>query len=186
MTEAQDLLAGLNEPQREAVTTTEGPVLILAGPGSGKTRVITHRIAYLVRELRVPPNEILAVTFTNKAAKEMRGRLELLVGPGAAKAMTLSTFHSICARMLRHEADFLSRFGIGPHFSIYDTHDQEKVVKHALSQIDTSDLHFEEKKPPKVGEVLERLSWSKAHLWRVDRMQEEAKGNLDVLAARVR
>jgi DNA helicase-2/ATP-dependent DNA helicase PcrA len=180
------LLDGLNVPQQKAVTTTEGPVLILAGPGSGKTRVITHRIAYLVRECGVAPSSVLAVTFTNKAAREMRGRLETLVGPGAAKAMTLSTFHSICARMLRHEADYLSRYGMDPHYSIYDVADQERVVKQALTLVDASDLHFEEKKPPRPGELLDRISWSKSQLWSDDRTREEATTDLERLAARVR
>src|SRR5215471_1841215 len=97
MLEQKDLLAGLNEPQRSAVTTTQGPLLILAGPGSGKTRVITYRIAYLVQQAKISPWQIIAVTFTNKAAKEMRTRLEQLLTPAQAKSLTIGTFHAICA-----------------------------------------------------------------------------------------
>src|SRR5579883_3251340 len=132
MLEQKDLLAGLNEPQRKAVTTTQGPVLILAGPGSGKTRVITHRIAYLVQHEDILPWHILAVTFTNKAAKEMRERLEKLVGISEAKEMTIGTFHAICARVLRMEADYLVPQGLNRSFVILDTDDQLSLIKRAI------------------------------------------------------
>src|SRR5438132_2293801 len=140
MLEQKDLLAGLNEPQRQAVTTTQGPVLILAGPGSGKTRVITHRIAYLVQHEHISPWRILAVTFTNKAAKEMRERLEKLVGINESKEMTIGTFHAICARTLRIEADHLAPLGLSRSFVILDTDDQATLIKQAIR-----DLNLDEK-----------------------------------------
>ena len=97
---SSDLLDGLNDAQREAVLATDGPTLIVAGAGSGKTRVLTHRVAHLVKDLGVPPTAILAITFTNKAAKEMQERLRLLVGP-VVKAMWVMTFHAACVRILR-------------------------------------------------------------------------------------
>jgi DNA helicase-2/ATP-dependent DNA helicase PcrA len=142
MLEQQDILAGLNEPQRLAVTTTEGPVLILAGPGSGKTRVITHRIAYLVQEKQVAPWRILAVTFTNKAAREMRERLERLVGVSAAKEMTIGTFHAICARVLRVESDYLLPYGLNKSFVIFDTEDQTALVRQAVKDLDLDEKQY--------------------------------------------
>jgi len=120
--EPSPLLTGLNEQQREAVLTTDGPVLILAGAGSGKTRVITHRIAHLIREKGVPSDAVLAVTFTNKAAGEMKARMEALL-PGAPLKSWISTFHSLCVRLLRREA---AAAGLSPDFVIYDEGDQLK------------------------------------------------------------
>ena len=126
--ELETLLSGLNEPQREAVTHGPGPQLILAGAGSGKTRVLTHRIAYLVATDAAKPNEILAITFTNKAASEMRDRAEMLVGR-RVRAMWMMTFHSACARMLRAEAQ---RLGYTRQFTIYDTADSRRLIKRVL------------------------------------------------------
>ena len=117
MTAESALLEGLNPIQKEAVLHTEGPVLIVAGAGSGKTRALTHRIAYLIREQGVSPYAILAITFTNKAAQEMALRVEGLLGTRIAKGMWILTFHSACARILRREHAALV---IPTHFSIYD------------------------------------------------------------------
>jgi DNA helicase-2/ATP-dependent DNA helicase PcrA len=135
---AEMLLGGLNEPQREAVTHFEGPLLILAGAGSGKTRVLAHRVAYLIRVRRVRPDEVLAITFTNKAAAEMRGRIGALVGP-MARVMWISTFHSMCARILRREAE---RLGYKSTFSIYDADDAKRLVKRCLAELDLDDKRF--------------------------------------------
>src|SRR5215471_2295142 len=118
-------LADLNPVQREAVLATEGPVLVVAGAGSGKTRVLTHRVAHLIAAHGAKPNEILAITFTNKAAGEMRSRLEGLLG-GTARAIWILTFHAACGRMLRREAP---RLGYRSNFTIYDQADQVRLVK---------------------------------------------------------
>ena len=127
-----DFLKGLNAPQREAVTHTEGPLLILAGAGSGKTRVITHRLAHIITTRHVPPSAVLAVTFTNKAAREMRARVEaLLQDTPLDSAPNVSTFHSFCVRLLRRDGDPLARLrpGFTRRFSIYDEEDQLAIVK---------------------------------------------------------
>jgi len=126
-----DILATLNPAQREAVEAIKGPVLILAGPGSGKTRVITHRVAYLVKLCGVGPHHIMAVTFTNKAAREMRERLEQLLGQ-AVEALTLGTFHAICARILRRDGKAI---GLESSFVIYDEDDQVRLMKQTLEEL---------------------------------------------------
>src|SRR5215216_4061958 len=133
-----DLLEGLNPPQRDAVVHGEGPLLILAGAGSGKTRVLTHRIAYLLRTRQARADEILAITFTNKAAQEMRERVELLVGR-ATRAMWVMTFHSACARMLRADAH---RLGYTRQFTIYDSADQRRLIKKCLDDLDIDAKRF--------------------------------------------
>jgi DNA helicase-2/ATP-dependent DNA helicase PcrA len=135
------LFADLNPTQREAVAATEGPVLVVAGAGSGKTRVLTYRIAHLLRDLRVPPQSVLAITFTNKAADEMKARVGALVG-GAVRSMWVSTFHSACVRILRREA---SRLGYRSGFSIYDDADSLRLLNLVLKDLDLDPKRF----PPK-------------------------------------
>jgi DNA helicase II / ATP-dependent DNA helicase PcrA len=137
-TSTDQLLEGLNEPQRDAVTHGEGPLLILAGAGSGKTRVLTHRIAYLLRTGQARADEILAITFTNKAAQEMRERVELLVGR-ATRAMWVMTFHSACVRMLRADAH---RLGYTRQFTIYDAADSRRLIKKCLDDLDVDTKRF--------------------------------------------
>ena len=135
------LFADLNPTQREAVAATEGPVLVVAGAGSGKTRVLTYRIAHLIRDLNVRPEAILAITFTNKAANEMKARVGALVG-GAVRSMWVSTFHSACVRILRREA---SRLGYRSGFSIYDDADSVRLLNLVLKDLDLDTKRF----PPK-------------------------------------
>jgi DNA helicase II / ATP-dependent DNA helicase PcrA len=131
-------LSALNPAQRDAVATTEGPLLVLAGAGSGKTRVLTHRIAHIVGELAVEPGRILAITFTNKAAAEMRGRLGALVGP-VARTMWVMTFHALCVRILRREADLL---GHTASFTIYDDDDRKRMIASVLAELDIDAKRF--------------------------------------------
>src|SRR5437588_3488824 len=169
----------MNEPQKQAVTTTRGPILILAGPGSGKTRVITHRIAYLVRHEQVSPWHILAVTFTNKAAKEMRERLEKLVGINESKEMMIGTFHAICARVLRIEADYLAPLGLNRSFVILDASDQTSLVKQAIR-----DLNLDEKQHRPLA-IQAAISRAKNDLQSPDQMVELAAKYTEEVAARV-
>jgi len=149
-----DILEGLNPAQREAVEAIEGPLLILAGPGSGKTRVIAHRVAYLVKVWGVRPYHIIAVTFTNKAAREMKERLHRLLG-GAVEELTVGTFHAICARILRRDG---SHIGIDPKFVIYDDDDQIRLIKRVLEELDIDP----KRSPPRV--FLSAISEAKSRL----------------------
>lgn len=136
----KNLLAGMNPQQQEAVKATEGPLLIMAGAGSGKTRVLTHRIAYLVVEKEVYPSKILAITFTNKAAREMRERIDHLLGNGTGERMWVSTFHSMCVRILRRDID---KLGFSKSFSILDSSDQLTVVKNVLKELNIDPKQYD-------------------------------------------
>jgi len=164
-TETDPLLSDLTQPQREAVTHVEGPLLVLAGPGSGKTRVITKRIAHLVLRVGIAPWHVLAITFTNKAAGEMRDRVASMVSPRQARAITISTFHSLCARLLRQYAD---RLGLPPGFSIYDSADQKRAMKQALSELEINAKNF----PP--GAMLGAISDAKNRLLDAKAFAEQA------------
>ena len=131
----------LNEQQKEAVFHTEGPLLILAGAGSGKTRVLTHRIAYLIEERGVNPWNILAITFTNKAAGEMRERVDRLVGFGA-ESIWVSTFHSTCVRILRR---YIDRIGFDTNFTIYDSDDQKSLMRDVCRVLDVDTKKYKER-----------------------------------------
>ncbi|MBQ5415268.1 MAG: UvrD-helicase domain-containing protein, partial [Firmicutes bacterium] len=133
----QDYLKKLNPQQYEAATTIEGPLLILAGAGSGKTGTMTHRIAYMIKDCGIFPYSILAVTFTNKAAGEMRERVEALVGP--KPGMWIQTFHSACLRILRSEAD---RLGYGKNFVVYDPTDQKALIKRIVKDKELDEKRF--------------------------------------------
>jgi DNA helicase-2/ATP-dependent DNA helicase PcrA len=155
-----DLLANMNPQQREGILSVDGPVLLLAGAGSGKTRVITHRIAYLIQERGVSPDSILAVTFTNKAAKEMEERVEKILGHSTLAKPTLATFHSFCVRVLRRDIEALriGNTGLTRSFAIYDETDQQAVVKTALKRLGFDDKQLK----PRVA--LGRISWAKNHM----------------------
>ncbi|HUN87427.1 MAG TPA: UvrD-helicase domain-containing protein [Terriglobales bacterium] len=155
-----NLLEGLNPQQREAVITTEGPLLILAGAGSGKTRVITYRIAYMLEERGVSPDSVLAVTFTNKAAQEMAERVEQLVGGFSLAKPWVSTFHSFCVRVLRRDIEALRIGNLGhtKDFAIYDETDQQQLAKAAIRRLGLDDKQLTPRN------VLSRISWAKNHM----------------------
>ncbi len=134
----QNLLEELNDKQYEAVINTDGPCLVIAGAGSGKTKVLTHKIAYLIEEKNVKPWNILAITFTNKAAKEMKERVENLIGD-VANDMWLGTFHAICVKILRR---YIDRIGFNSSFVIFDTSDQRTLVKQCIKELNLDDKMF--------------------------------------------
>lgn len=152
---ASPLLEQLNQAQQRAVQAVDGPVLVLAGPGSGKTRVLTYRVAYLIAEKGVDPHTILAVTFTNKAAREMKERLTALVGTDSARALTIGTFHSLCARFLRRDIVFLGRES---EFVIYDADDQVRLIGRVLRELNLSEKQYTPRS------ILSRISSAKNEL----------------------
>ena len=185
------LLKSLNDVQREAVQHTNGPLLILSGAGSGKTRVITHRIAYLIKHHEVSPFRILAVTFTNKAAKEMKQRLDVLVEGSVSRDLWVSTFHATCARILRRDIEKLGtgakmESGTRPgdhaytrNFTIFDTGEQTTVVKDVLRQLNYSDKQFH----PRA--ILSNISRAKNEAISPTAFQKAADGYFERVVAEV-
>ncbi|MBM3948326.1 MAG: AAA family ATPase [SAR202 cluster bacterium] len=172
---AENLLKGLNAPQREAIEHIQGPLLIVAGPGSGKTRVITHRIAYLVRICGVSPHRIAAVTFTNKAAREMKERLERLLGP-ASRELTASTFHTFCAAVLRREGEAIK---LSRDFTIYDDDDQVSIIKRAMKETGVDPKQF----APRA--ILSAISGAKSQLLDAEGFRLNRRNYFDEIVAKV-
>lgn len=165
----------LNGPQREAVLCTEGPLLVLAGAGSGKTRVLTHRIAHLVEDLNVAPWQIMAITFTNKAAAEMRERLQSLIG-GAARGMWVSTFHSMCVRILRTDCE---RVGFAKGFTIYDDSDSKRLVEQIMDELNIDKMRYP------IPALRNRISQAKNDLQVAEVFAEKTSDQVGQVAARV-
>ena len=163
-----DLLENLNDKQKEAVLATEGPCLVIAGAGSGKTKVLTHKIAYLIEEKEIKPWNILAITFTNKAAKEMQERITNLIGEKAAE-MWIGTFHSICVRILRR---YIDRIGYNSDFVIFDTSDQKTLIKQCIKQLNLDDKIFTDRG------VLAEISNSKNEMLTPEQYSVRANGEL--------
>ncbi|MBV4450104.1 UvrD-helicase domain-containing protein, partial [Clostridium tyrobutyricum] len=158
----------LNKEQYEAVTTIEGPLLILAGAGSGKTRVLTYRIAHMIQDLNIYPSKILAITFTNKAAGEMKDRVKALVG-NEADNMWISTFHSSCVRILRREID---KLGYNKNFAIYDSYDQKVLIKQCMEELDIDEKYITGR------ELINKISSQKDNLISAERYKMENESNL--------
>ncbi|NLN76770.1 MAG: UvrD-helicase domain-containing protein [Armatimonadetes bacterium] len=175
MSVTPDILKSLNDQQRAAVTHTEGPVLVFAGAGSGKTRVLTHRIAHLIRDLGVPAYNILAVTFTNKAANEMKERIERLLGE-SAKGLWAGTFHGICARILRERGD---EIGLDRNYVIFDDSDQMALVRESMAANDI------DQKTYKPRDILNLISKAKEQLVLPDEFKKRFVGALESIAGRV-
>ena len=174
-----DILSGLNDEQRRAVTHESGPLLILAGAGSGKTKTLTHRIAYLIKERHVLPTRILAVTFTNKAAREMRERIASLLGESADNRNFMpwmGTFHSICVRLLRQDGRAI---GISPNFIIYDEDDKKSLIKQLFKQFSLTD------KDIKPSAVIGMISRAKNNLQTADDFAASARGPLEQKVAEI-
>ena len=168
-------LEGLNPAQHQAVMTTQGPLLVLAGAGSGKTRVLTFRIAHMIADEGVRPWQILAITFTNKAAAEMRERLEALL-PNNIRGMWVCTFHAMCVRLLREDGE---RLGYGPNFAIYDDDDSKRLVKAILSDLDIDVRQFP------LNSIRSKISAAKNALLYPDDVEAQAASPMDHVVARV-
>lgn len=175
-----DILKVLNDKQREAVETINGPVLVLAGAGSGKTKALTHRIAYLIMEKKIAPWNILAVTFTNKAAEEMNHRVKsLLIGnesAGRSNMPTIGTFHSLCIRILKQE---IEKIGYKKNFVIYDSMDQESLVKQVMAELDIDKEQFKPKR------VLANISGAKNDLKDAEKYAQEAQGYFEEVIKKI-
>lgn len=172
---SNQLLTGLNDMQQAAVKATDGPLLIMAGAGSGKTRVLTHRIAYLMTEKQVAPWNILAITFTNKAAREMKERIQRILGPGADD-IWISTFHSMCVRILRRDSD---RMGINRNFSILDTTDQLSVIKTVLKEKNLDPKKYDPRS------LLGTISSAKNELITAEEFDKTANGHYEQMVSDV-
>jgi DNA helicase-2/ATP-dependent DNA helicase PcrA len=170
-----DILADLNPAQKQAVEAPDGPLLILAGPGSGKTRVITHRIAYLIKVRGVRPHRIMAVTFTNKAAREMSERLSRMVS-AAMSDLTLGTFHAICARILRRDGHAI---GVEPHFVIYDDQDSLSLVKRSLQALNIDPKQYAP------ASICNAISAAKSQTWVPAEYAQRARSYFDEIVGRV-
>ncbi len=180
LTDEARLLEGLNPEQQRAVVTTDGPVLVVAGPGSGKTRVLTHRIAYLIEHAGASPNQILAVTFTNKAASEMRARISRLVGDTSMNGLVMGTFHALGVRILRQNPGIVAdRIGLLPNFLIYDGGDQVDLVKDALKTINLDPKQYAPRR------MLSGISKAKSQMLTPDEVANTAATHDDEIVVRV-